>query len=107
MPILADSNRTPALSDVQFASDVFKELLQLRSASRLFRLPTAAAISARIGFHNVGANQQGGLIVMSIDDGVGHTDLDPNADAELMLNATPNSITHSIPTATGFSLHPY
>jgi len=107
VPILADSNRAPSLSDVQFASDVFKEILQIRSSSRLFRLPTAEEISARIGFHNAGSSQQGGLIVMSIDDGTGLTDLDPNADAlVLMINGTPDSITHAIPTATGFSLHP-
>lgn len=105
--ILADENRTPSVSHVQFAAAVFEEILRMRSSSKLFRLNTAQEISDRIGFHNVGANQQGGLIVMSIDDGAGLDDLDPLHDAlVLMINATNEAITHSIPTAAGFSLHP-
>ena len=44
---------------------------------------------------------------MSIDDGTGLTDLDPAADAVvLMINGTANEVTHNIPTAAGFVLHP-
>ena len=51
--------------------------------------------------------QRGGLLVMSIDDGLDHADLDPAHDAlVLMINATDSTLTHSIPTATGFALHP-
>lgn len=104
--ILSDANRAPSASDVQFASAVFQEFLKIRSGSKLFRLTSATDISDRIGFHNVGAEQTGGLIVMSIDDGSGLTDLDPAADAiVLMINGTNNSINHSIPTAEGFVLH--
>lgn len=105
--ILADENRTPSVSHVQFAAAVFEEILRMRSSSKLFRLNTTQDISDRVGFHNVGADQQGGLIVMSIDDGAGLDDLDPLHDAlVLMINATDEAITHSIPTAAGFSLHP-
>ncbi|MCY7297040.1 alpha-1,6-glucosidase domain-containing protein [Alteromonas sp. a30] len=105
--ILADANRAPSATDVQFAAAVFEELLRIRSSSKLFRLTTAQDIKNRIGFHNVGSNQASGLIVMSIDDGAGLEDIDPTVDAiVLMINATDAAITHNVPSATGFSLHP-
>lgn len=104
--MLADSNRAPSASDIQFAASVFQEFLRIRSGSPLFRLTNAEEIKNRIGFHNVGSDQTGGLIVMSIDDGTGLTDLDPANDAlVLIINGTDSALTHNIPTAQGFTLH--
>ncbi|WP_440877006.1 pullulanase-type alpha-1,6-glucosidase [Thalassotalea sp. PLHSN55] len=94
------------MSDMQFASSVFNEFLSIRSTSPLFRLTTAQDIIERVGFHNIGKNQTQGLIVMSIDDGTGLTDLDANVDAlVVVVNGSNSEQTHTIATAEGFALH--
>lgn len=104
-PILADPNRAASASDIQFSGEVFKEFLKIRQSSPLFRLQSAEDISARIGFHNVGSNQQAGLIVMSINDGAGLEDLDENYDALIVVvNGSNAQVSHSVPTAQGFQL---
>ena len=105
--ILLDPNAKPAPQQISFASEVFKEFLSIRSGSPLFRLATAQEVIDRVGFHNTGKNQTQGLIVMSIDDGVGLTDLDPSFDAlVVVINGSAQEHTHTIPTAAGFDLHP-
>jgi pullulanase len=93
--------------DIAFAGDVFQEFLAIRSSSPLFRLTTEQAVIDRVGFHNVGKNQQHGLIVMSLDDGQGLDDLDAQFDAlVVVVNATEQTLSHTVPTAAGFELHP-
>ena len=105
--ILTNPNAKPEPEDIQFASAVFKEFLSIRAGSPLFRLATAQDVFDRVGFHNIGKNQTPGLIVMSIDDGTGLTDLDPQHDAlVVMINGTGQEQSHTIPTAAGFDLHP-
>lgn len=105
--ILTNPNAKPAADDIRFASDVFKEFLSIRAASPLFRLVTAQDVIDRLGFHNIGKNQTQGLIVMSIDDGAGLTDLDPMLDAlVVVINGTPQEQSHTVRTAAGFDLHP-
>ncbi len=104
--MIANLDSTPAKSDIQLASNVFKELMSIRSNSKLFRLTTGDAVKTRIGFHNTGPQQTPGLIVMSIDDGLGLTDLDPANDAVVVvINGTDITQTHTINTAAGFELH--
>jgi pullulanase len=105
--ILTNPNAKPAAEDIRFASDVFKEFLSIRAGSNLFRLVSADDVIARVGFHNIGKNQTQGLIVMSIDDGAGLTDLDPMLDAlVVVVNGTPEEQSHTVRTAAGFDLHP-
>lgn len=95
------------MSEIAFASNVFNEYLNIRSNSPLFKLTTAQDIIDRVGFHNIGKRQTQGLIVMSIDDGTGLTDLDPNHDAIVVaINGTNSEITHTVTTSEGFTLHP-
>ncbi|WP_440903845.1 alpha-1,6-glucosidase domain-containing protein [Catenovulum sp. SX2] len=124
--LLKNSNIQVDSSEISFASDAYKELLKIRSGSKLFRLNTAEQIKDRVGFHNVGASQTHGVIVMSIDDGAGcllavqdfegncdqtntdnlRADLDANYDAVVVVfNGTQSEQTMTIPTATGFALH--
>ena len=104
--IITNAETQVQASDIAFASDVFKELLSIRNASPLFRLSTAQDIYQRVGFHNTGSDQTKGLIVMSIDDGTGLTDLDANNDAiVVVINGTTSEQSHTVPTATGFELH--
>ncbi|MDR6985111.1 pullulanase [Rheinheimera pacifica] len=105
--ILTNPNAKPAADDIRFASDVFKEFLSIRAGSNLFRLVSADDVIARVGFHNIGKNQTQGLIVMSIDDGAGLTDLDPMLDAlVVVINGTAEEQAHTVRTAAGFDLHP-
>ena len=104
--IIANAETQVQPSHIAFAGDVFKELLSIRSASSLFSLTTAQDVYERVGFHNTGTNQTKGLIVMSIDDGVGLTDIDANNDAiVVVINGTDSEHSHTVPTATGFELH--
>lgn len=99
-------NTTAYPEHIALASDVFAEFLQIRKSSPLFRLTTGADVMARVGFHNIGKNLTQGLIVMSIDDGAGLTDLDPAHDAVVVvLNGTATEQSHKVPTAQGFVLH--
>ena len=104
--------RAASMSEIEFAGEVFQEMLSIRSGSVLFRLTSGDAIIDRVGFHNIGKNQSQGLIVMSIDDGVSadvetpRADLDPMLDAVVVIiNSGYEEQTHTVPTAAGFALH--
>ena len=100
-------NAQVSMTDIQLSSAVFKEFLKIRSESKLFSLTTEAQVMERVGFHNTGEGQTPGLIVMSIDDGAAVTDLDPNYDAiVVVINGTDAQLSHSVKTASGFTLHP-
>ena len=99
-------DRAAGMSEIEFASDVFQELVSIRVGSPLFRLTTADDINARVGFHNIGTRQVPGVIAMSIDDGMGLADLDPMHDALMVVvNGTVDEQSIRVNTATGFSLH--
>lgn len=108
----AQADRAAGMTDIEFAGEVFKEMLSIRDSSKLFRLTNAADISDRVGFHNIGEDQTNGLIVLSIDDGVGpdsenpFTDIDPAHDAVVVVvNGTQQEQSHTVRTASGFELH--
>ncbi|GAB2916348.1 alpha-1,6-glucosidase domain-containing protein [Rheinheimera gaetbuli] len=102
----ANSNIAVDSNIIATARDVFAEYLQIRRDSPLLRLRTADEVIARLGFYNTGPAQTAGVIVMSLDDGIGLADLDPAVDAMLIIiNGTANDINHSITAANGFELH--
>ncbi len=104
--LIANLETRVLASHIDFAGDVFKEILSIRNSSKLFRLATAQDVYDRVGFHNTGSGQTKGLIVMSIDDGTGLTDLDANNDAiVVIINGTTSQQSHTVSTATGFELH--
>jgi pullulanase len=104
--LINNSETAAQASDIEFSSNIFKEFLSIRASSPLFRLTTQADINARLGFHNTGSSQTQGLIVMSIDDGTGLTDLDENFDAVVVvINASADEQSHRVLTASGFELH--
>jgi pullulanase len=105
--LFLNPNATVSSTDIIFASEVFTEFLAIRSGSSLFRLTTGQDVIDRVGFHNIGTNQTQGVIVMSIDDGIGLADLDSRHDAlVVMINGTAQEQAHAVPTAAGFDLHP-
>lgn len=104
--------RAATMTEIEFASNVFNELLSIRAGSPLFRLTTQQDIIHRIGFHNIGRRQQVGLIAMSIDDGITLDsnvmldDIDPMHDAIMvMVNTGYEDMSLTVNTATGFELH--
>ncbi len=105
--IATRSHSKVMMSDIDYAQSHFNSFLRIRTQSPLFSLTTADDVIARLGFHNVGKNQTQGVIVMSIDDGEGLVDLDPNFDAVVvMINTSNQTQSHTVPTAAGFVLHP-
>ena len=110
--LMLSPERAASMSEIEFASEVFNEMLSIRSTSALFRLTTGAEVIDRVGFHNIGKRQTQGLIVMSIDDGLSadeampRADLDPMVDAiVVVVNSSYAEQSHTVATASGFELH--
>ena len=99
----------PAQADIQRARDHLREVLAVRASSRLFRLGTEAQVKERLRFHNTGPQQVPGLLVLSVVDGTGADDLDPDRQAVVVLvNATkaPQTFTDAAFASATLALHP-
>ena len=106
-PILENAGIRPGPGDIAWTDARLRELLEIRASSRLFRLGSAAEVSARLTFANGGPNQIPGLIVMRISDTVG-ADLDPNARSLVVIfNASDTAQTVTLAGTAGarFQLH--
>ncbi len=55
---------------MELANQMFREQLEIRYSSPLFRLDTAYDIHTRVAFHNTGPAQIPGIIAMSVSDGI-------------------------------------
>lgn len=86
----------PSGADMATMVGFYQELAELRQSSRLLRLGSGAEVIKRVDFRNTGPDQEAGLIVMTVDDGINAgADLDPTIDGlVVMINATnaPQSI---------------
>ncbi|HSG42438.1 MAG TPA: pullulanase-type alpha-1,6-glucosidase [Anaerolineales bacterium] len=104
-PLLADPNLAPTKTDITFASTVFREFLQIRKSSPLFRLQTADLINNTLTFYNNGTDHTPGLIVMRLND---IDDLDSNyKEIVVIFNAQPDEVNFSDTSLTGnYVLHP-
>lgn len=67
LPLLANPLIKPTVSEIKLARDMFRDLLSLRASSSLFHLRTAAEVQQRLHFYNVGADQNGAVIVGHLD----------------------------------------
>ncbi|MCW8331260.1 pullulanase-type alpha-1,6-glucosidase [Photobacterium sp. SDRW27] len=104
--VIANSQTQPSREQILLADEQFKELLKIRTSSKLFHLDTTEQVSARVDFHNTGTDQIPGVIVMSIDDGTGLDDLDANLDAAvIVVNSTVGPKTMQVDGSEGFVLH--
>ncbi|MEH6451808.1 MAG: pullulanase-type alpha-1,6-glucosidase [Psychromonas sp.] len=104
--VIANSETAPSSQQIVSSSEQFKDLLKIRTSSPLFNLTTAEQIMARVDFHNTGEDQVSGVVVMSIDDGIGLDDLDDINDAAVVIiNATELPQEMPISGASGFTLH--
>ena len=106
-PFLADSANVPAPQDIINSAMRWQDLLRVRYSSPLFRLTTAAEVQEKLGFLNVGPEQQVGIIVMVLDDTVG-TDVDTeHSKIVVIFNTTGDTVTFSdTDLGAGFELHP-
>ncbi|ROS75350.1 pullulanase-type alpha-1,6-glucosidase [Cellulomonas sp. PhB143] len=97
-PLLADPALRPGAAATAAATAQAQDLLRLKASTPLFRLGTAARIEQKLTFP-VAAHP--GVIVMSIDDLVGE-DVDPALDGVLVvLNASPDAVTETVPALAG------
>lgn len=107
-PLLADPSLKAGSDAIMTTHAMFRELLQVRYSSPLFRLQTAEEIQNRVVFHNVGPQQMPGLIVMTVSDLVG-ADLDANWDGvAVLINSRNEAVTFTNPDLVNvdFELHP-
>ena len=56
-PMLRNASIKPTSTDIMWTRDAFKDLLQIRNSTPLFRLTSAAEIKQRLTFYNVGSTQ--------------------------------------------------
>ena len=109
-PLLSDEDLTVGSDDIMNAVLHFREVLEIRQSSPLFRLKTAEDVQARLMFHNTGPEQTPGVIVMSISDMVdGMPQLDENyAMIVVVFNGDVDSVTVGGETFAemAFELHP-
>jgi pullulanase len=75
--ILNNDEWYPEQDDIRLNVDVFREMLQVRYSSPLFRLQTAVDVQARVQFFNTGADQLPNVIVMGLSDLEGEN-IDPD-----------------------------
>ena len=104
-PLLANPELAPAKADIEFASTVFREFLQIRKSSKLFRLEAADQVMDVLSFYNTGPEQIPGLIVMHLND---VKNIDPVYEEIVVLfNARPDEVTftHSAFAEKEFVLH--
>ncbi|MCG8418083.1 MAG: pullulanase-type alpha-1,6-glucosidase [Proteobacteria bacterium] len=106
--IIGDASIDPTQSHIKSAARHFGEMLVIRKTSPLFRLRSKAEVMQRVDFLNTGADQQDGLIVMTITDGTcAGPDLDENLDSIVVLiNANDEAQSFVVPGASQFYLHP-
>ncbi|MGZ4750476.1 MAG: pullulanase-type alpha-1,6-glucosidase [Oryzihumus sp.] len=104
-PLLANPALKPSATDVATASAQAQELLRLRFSSPLFRLGSADAIRAKVGFPVSGTGDaHPGVVVMRIDDTKG-TDADPALKGLVVVfNASPAAVAQKLPGMTGADL---
>ena len=106
--LLGNPALRPGPADIQSALAHFKEMLQIRRSSQLFRLRSAGEVMQRLKFYNTGRQQVPGLIVMSLENsGAGRLD-DPFDRVVVLFNATPQTQSFANASFAGaaFVLHP-
>lgn len=104
---LTNPNISVEKEHMVLANKLFREQLEIRYSSPLFRLENADQIHQRLSFHNTGPNQIPGIIAMSISDGTcTDKNLDPNYKGILVLfNADVEEQTVDL-GLDGMKLHP-
>ena len=107
-PFLLNPAIRPGFDAIYQAHLYFREMLQIRKSSPLFRLRTGQEVKQRLKFCNVGQSQQPALIVMMLSDRIDPV-LDSGAQSVMVLfnvDRIPKTLT--VPDCAGvrLDLHP-
>jgi pullulanase len=103
LPLLSDPAYTPQPQNIASSSDAFREFLQIRYSSGLFRMPTFGEVQQNLRFLNTGPNQIAGLIVMQLNANGG--DYGPYEEIMVVFNATNQEVTFTDANLRGLRLH--
>jgi pullulanase len=105
-PLLSKSGYAPAPTNISYTAAAFREFLQIRYSSQLFRMPSLQQVQQNLTFLNTGPNQTPGLIVMKLDANTGT--FTGYQHLLVLFNATNASVTFTDAGLQGlnFSLHP-
>lgn len=107
-PLLSNPDLKPGQEHITRTHAMFREMLQVRYSSPLFRLTSASAVNQKVNFFNTGPEQIPGLIAMHIDDTAG-VDLDPNAIGMMVIinaNDEAQTLVNENLRKRKFDLHP-
>lgn len=107
LPLLENPALDPSTEDIQFANANFREMLQIRKSSRLFRLQTAEEINQNVSFLNTGPEQLPGVVVYVLTNATDLAD-EPYRQIVVIFNATPETLTYTVDdyVGSGLTLHP-
>ena len=105
-PLLSNSAYTPLPANISYSAAAFSELLEIRSSSDLFHMPTFEQVQQNLSFLNTGLNQTPGLIVMKLDSNGNH--YAGYKHIVVLFNATNSSVTFTDGRLQGLhlQLHP-
>jgi pullulanase len=105
-PLLSDPEYTPQPQNIAYSGNAFREFLQIRYSSRLFRMPTFGEVQRNLTFLNVGPNQVPGLIAMRLNANGG--DYGQYTNILVVFNATDQQMTFTDGNLAGLHLrlHP-
>jgi pullulanase len=106
-PLLANPALKPGKAQILDAAAHFREMLRIRTSSRLFRLRTAAEVVDHLRFVNTGPGQLPGLIAMDLTDDSGAVDR-KRERVVVLFNARDEAASYTLADAAGrrFGLHP-
>jgi pullulanase len=102
-PLLSNSAYTPHPQNIAYSSDAFREFMQIRYSSGLFRMPTFGEVQQNLTFLNAGPNQISGLIVMKLD--ANGADYGNYQHILVIFNATNQQLTFTDASLQGLHLH--
>ncbi|WP_422953641.1 pullulanase-type alpha-1,6-glucosidase [Undibacterium sp. TC4M20W] len=103
---LKQANIKPTRADIAYSRDQFRDLLQIRASSSLFRLSTASDIAQRLQFYNTGPEQNPLLIAAHLD---GRQLAGANFDSVMYfinISSQPQSLTIDGQSKRSYQLHP-
>jgi pullulanase len=66
-PLLSNGVYSPQPQNIAYSGAAFRELMEIRYSSGLFRMPTFGEVQQNLSFLNTGQSQTPGLIVMKLD----------------------------------------
>lgn len=85
-PLLNNAAYTPQPANIAYSEAAFRDLLDIRYSSDLFRMGTLAEIQQNLTFLNTGQNQTPGVVVMKLDANGGN--YGPYKHIVVVFNAT-------------------